>query len=376
MPLARALLLTTLATIAACGVHTAPFLDADGRVVPGSIASMERLEVNGVDEAIWFRGRDVRNPPLVLLHGGPGASESALFRHYDSGLEEQFLVVYWEQRGTGRSYDADQPPPSMAIDAFVADLDVVVEQVRRRFHHDRVVLLGHSWGTAIGTLYAAAHPEKVAAYVGIGQIASMPEGELAGYEFALAEARRRGDRSGIDALEAIGPPPHDVDQMLVSRKWVERYGGSFHADLDTGDLIFAALGTDEANLYDLIQFGRGNRASLDAVWPELRQLDLRRHTRLSMPVFFFLGRFDWQVPAVVAASYFETIDAPCKRLVWFEGSAHNAPFEESAAFVGAMNEWVRPAAETGRCDGASCTAGGCALETHENRRSPAKGDAR
>ena len=157
----------------------------------------------------------------------------------------------------------------MAIDAFVADLDVVVEQVRRRFHHDRVVLLGHSWGTAIGTLYAAAHPEKVAAYVGIGQIASMPEG-----------------------------------------------------------------------------------------------------------VFFFLGRFDWQVPAVVAASYFDTIDAPSKRLVWFEGSAHNAPFEESAAFVGARNEWVRPAAETGRCDGASCTAGGCALETHETGGRPAKGDAR
>jgi len=47
---------------------------------------------------------DSQNPAVILLHVGPGASESALVRHYDAALEQHFVMVYWAQRGTGRSY--------------------------------------------------------------------------------------------------------------------------------------------------------------------------------------------------------------------------------------------------------------------------------
>ena len=227
----------------------------------------------------------------------------------------------------------------MTVYQFVRDLDDVVELVRERFDKDRVVLLGHSWGSAIGLLYAARHPAKVAAYIGVGQVADMREGERLSYEFALREARRRGNEDAIEALEKIGPPPHTVDQMLTSRKWVERFGGSFHADLSTGKLIWAALQTDEANLIDLIKFGRGNRFSLEHLWVEFRAFDVdNRLTRFDTPVVFLLGRHDWQVPAVVAARYFERIDAPAKRLIWFEQSAHNPPFEEPERFNRAVVE--------------------------------------
>jgi pimeloyl-ACP methyl ester carboxylesterase len=131
--------------------------------------------------------------------------------------------------------------------------------------------------------------------------------------------------------------------MLISRRWVERFGGSFHADLSTGKLMWAALSTDEADLVDLFLFGRGNRFSLEHLWPEFVKFDLTAYKTFKIPVFFLLGRHDWQVPAILAASYFKTIEAPCKQLVWFERSAHHPPFEQPEKFSRVMIEEVLPA---------------------------------
>jgi len=327
-------------TSAACGISTAAFTDARGRVVPGSVALMTDESIGGVPQQLWFRGVTTSAPALILLHGGPGASEAALFRRYNAELERHFLVVYWEQRGAGRSLTPAVTPASMSVDQFVADLDAVVDLVRRRFHKDRVVLLGHSWGTAIGLLYAERFPAKVAAYLGVGQVVDMPRGERASWEFARREAVRRDDRGALAALDRIGPPPHSVKDMFVSRKWVERFGGTFHARRSTFGLIWAALNTDEANLVDLVKFGRGNRFSLDHLWSEFRALDLDGTVAFEVPIGFLLGRHDWVVPSVLAAEYFTRLHAPRKQLVWFEASAHNVPFEEPARFNQAVVETV------------------------------------
>jgi pimeloyl-ACP methyl ester carboxylesterase len=105
------------------------------------------------------RAVNTTNPPVILLHGGPGASEAALFRYFNADLEHRFLMVHWEQRGTGRSYRSDMSADSMTIEQFVPDLDEVVELVRDRFGKEQVVLLGHSWGSALGIPYTARHPE-------------------------------------------------------------------------------------------------------------------------------------------------------------------------------------------------------------------------
>jgi proline iminopeptidase len=166
-----------LAGLGACAIHTAPFRDSRGRPIPGSVSTMTDATICGVKQRLWFRAVSAANPPVILLHGGPGASETALFRYFNADLEQRFLMVYWEQRGTGRSYRSDIPSESMTTEQFVRDLDEVVELVRERFGKERVVLLGHSWGSALGILYATRHPETVAAYVGIGQVVDMAEGD-------------------------------------------------------------------------------------------------------------------------------------------------------------------------------------------------------
>jgi proline iminopeptidase len=333
-----------LLLLAAC-VHTREFRDAKGRVVPCSVASMEMLPVGGIDQSIWFRASDTRHPALVILHGGPGASEGALFRHFNAELERHFLVVYWEQRGAGRSYHSGVTPQSMTISQMLSDLDEIVDRVRARFGKDKVVLLGHSWGSVLGTLYASEHPEKTAAYVGAAQISNTAQQRRVSYEFALAEATRRGQVDAIDDLRSIGPAPRSVDDLLRLGRWTERFGGAFHGNLSSGKLIWTALGTDEANLVDLVKFGRGNAFSLKNLEGEISRLDLSGQTvEFKTPIFFLLGRHDWHVPAVLAAEYFDRIQAPCKRLVWFEQSAHNLPFEEPEKFNQVMIQQVLPLA--------------------------------
>jgi pimeloyl-ACP methyl ester carboxylesterase len=303
---------------------------------------MERVWLGGVEQSVWFRGLDVTRPVLVLLHGGPGASESALFRHYNAELERHFLVVYWEQRGSGRSFHATLACTSMTVERLLQDLDELIDLVQRRYGRGRVVLLGHSWGTVLGTLYAYSRPDKVAAYVGTGQIASKREADRVGHRYALAQARARGNARAIAELEAIDPERPSVDDIFTLDRWIERFDGTFRAGLSTGRLILAALSTDEADMHDLILFGRGNRFSHECLLGEFREIDLTSKRRFEVPVFFMLGRHDQVTPSTLAQAYFESIEAPYKRLVWFDQSAHNVPFEQPDEFNRVLVEEVLP----------------------------------
>src|ERR1700688_505297 len=149
---------------------TIPFRGPDGRVLRGSIAEINYLRLGGLDQWVMIRGENAANPPLILLHGGPGFTEMRLFRHFNAALDKCFTVVNWDQRGAGKSFDRNIPRSSMTVEQSIADLDELVNTVRKRLGKSKVTIFGHSWGSALGVLYAARFPDKVAAYVGSGQI--------------------------------------------------------------------------------------------------------------------------------------------------------------------------------------------------------------
>lgn len=325
--------------------RTAPFKDAAGAVVAGSVAEAGFWRIGDIDQWVMIRGRDATNPLLVILHGGPGSSETALFRTFNAALEDAFTVVYWDQRGAGRSYSKSIPDASMTIDRFVADLDELVDALLTRFAKRGVVLLGHSWGSALGVLYTARHPAKISAYVGVGQVADMAASEAASYAFALDKARALERKTAIRQLLAIGPPPHTISQVGVQRRWLMALGGAFGPNFSVGKLLWNSLTSPEASPLDLLRLIRGSIFSTKHLWPELMDTNLARDVRrLDAPVVLILGRLDMQVVASVSAAYFEVLDAPSKDLFWMETAGHTAPFEEPEAFNRIMVETVRPLA--------------------------------
>jgi pimeloyl-ACP methyl ester carboxylesterase len=109
---------------------TRPFLGSGGKVVPGSIAEINYLHLGGLDQWVMIRGESLANPPLVLLHGGPGFSETHFFRYFNASIEQSFTVVYWDQRGSSKSFNSKIPSSSMTVEQFVADLDERVLAIR------------------------------------------------------------------------------------------------------------------------------------------------------------------------------------------------------------------------------------------------------
>jgi pimeloyl-ACP methyl ester carboxylesterase len=310
------------------------------------MAEVEYLRLGGLDQWVMIRGESLSNPPLILLHGGPGFTETSFFRHFNAPLEKSFTVVYWDQRGAGKSFDRKTPRSSMTVDRFVADLDELVDAVRKRLGKSKVVIFGHSWGSALGVLYAARFPEKVAAYVGSGQIGDWAAGESSGYAFALAEAQRLGDGRALKKLRAVGPPPYTATRLWAARTCLSRLEGRLgvKAMWNLGRIIHDV---PESSLFEVPKFMHAFRFSIGAMWPEVSRLNLMKVApALQMPVFFFLGRKDHWVPWEISMAYFDALIAPSKKLVWFEESGHEPFVDEPDKFNAAMIELVRPVVST------------------------------
>lgn len=324
---------------------TPAFKAADGSVLASSIAETAYLQLGGIAQWVMIRGENVANPVLILLHGGPGMSETSFFRYFNSTvLEKTFTVVYWDQRGAGRSFARDTPESSMTIERFVADLDELVDAVCAKLDKKKVVILGHSWGSALGTLYSARHPDKVSAYVGTGQTGDLQASEHLSYAFVLAEAERRNNRRALRELQAIGAPPYTSKTIGIQRRWLMRFVGLMRGK-SFWQVLRAARSTPESSLRHLPNLFRGAMFSLRTLWSQISALNLETAVpELKMPVFFFIGRHDHQVVAETSAAYFAKLIAPSKQLVWFEASAHMPPFEEAERFNAKLVELVAPVA--------------------------------
>lgn len=322
---------------------TPAFRDSAGVIVPGSVASMEQIELGGVAQSVTIRGRNAKAPILIWLHSGPGLDTIGMWRYYNAVLEDHFVVVYWTQRGTGRSYSSDIPVTSMTLGQFVTDLDQLVGILKRRFRQQKVALAGHSWGTNIGVAYSQAHPENVSAYIGIGQIAKPAENERRSYAFTLAEAKRRGDAEAVAVLTKIGQPPYPTDSMFIQRGWLDKFGGAWHEPRSMFQLMLTSFKASEMTWYDGVNFVAGEKFSVNALWSEVGRLDwMGNARRFTVPVFIVAGRYDRNTDADLAHEYYDKIEAPTKQFRWFEQSAHSPPFEEPQAFNDFMIKQVLP----------------------------------
>lgn len=325
--------------------RTRPFRGPHGQPMPASIAEIRYYRLGGVDQWVMMRGEDIAHPPLILLHGGPGMTEMRLFRRFNAPLEKCFTVVNWDQRGAGKSFDRTLDPSSMTVEQFISDLDELVEIVRARLGHQKVVLFGHSWGSALGALYAARFPEKVAIYIGCEQVGDSAVGESLSYQFALSEARRLHDRKALKALLAIGPPPHSASDLLTERTTLQRLTKETNLRV-LWQMSRIFLGGPESSAFDLGNILRGFRFSQHAMWSEVSRLNLMRQVpALKMPVFFFVGRRDHWVPPEASVAYFNALSAPSKGLIWFDESGHEPFMDEPSKFNAVMATTVRAAVD-------------------------------
>jgi pimeloyl-ACP methyl ester carboxylesterase len=305
------------------------------------ISSLEEISLGGVKQWIFIRGTDQENPVLIFLHGGPGAPIPGISsaRNLDAELIKHFTVVHWDQRGTGKSHNRDIPINSMTFDRLVEDCNELIDYLRNRFNTQKVFIVGHSAGSIVGIKTAHKYPEKIYAYVGIGQIVNDFEQQKISYNFVVEEAEKSGDVKTQNAIEAIGPPPYDsLEEVNEKDEYIFQYGGVIHESSvkQIGTLQLMFLTSPEYTLLEGIRtfMMRGYEFTMAAMWQAVKNINLEEEIQsIEVPIYFFEGKYDMATARVPVEDFYDTLDAEKgKRLFIFENSAHFPMIEEKEKY--------------------------------------------
>ena len=317
---------------------------------PDGVQETYRQPVNGVPHWISIRGQDRSNPVILFVHGGPATPTIPSLWQFQRPLEEYFTMVNYDQRGAGKTFREDHSDTvagTLRIQTYVDDLVAIAEHVRAKLGKQRVLLVGHSWGTIVAMRAALARPDLFHAYVGIGQVIDVRENERVSLEYGLAEARRRGDDEALREMEALLPYPGTTpltrERIVAARKWPQHYGG-MAAHRDATNLWFygAARLSPDYDADDRAALNAGSLFTLERVLDEFVEVDFSDVREFEIPVVMFMGRHDYTTPSQLTADWLEAVEAPFKRGVWFERSAHMVPWEEPGKTLVSLLEVVRP----------------------------------
>lgn len=316
--------------------RTPPIRDASGRIVPNSVASLEWVELGGVEQSVLIRGRDRENPVVLFLHGGPGMPVMYLAHSFQRELERDFTFVHWDRRGAGRSYRGCAGP--FTVRRTLEDAYELTHLLRRRFGKRRVLLVGHSWGGYLGALAAHERPKLFLAYVGVAPATRDTARTRAIRRRAVAErARAKGDTAFARAVRA--------GERNVTEDDLFRYGGELLGEESFWPILWTGLRAPEYTLVDAMNVRRGVSCVGERMRYDVADGTLEEVTDFSVPVYFFVGEHDLNTPPDASREYFERITAPEKGFVVFERSAHFPFYEQPDRFGEELMRVYRASAE-------------------------------
>ncbi len=323
---------------------------ADGKPLPGSIAALEKVKLGGQDQWILLRGQSVDRPVMLYLAGGPGQSDLAwppvLFRD----LEQDMVIVTWDQRGTGKSYVSLDPSSTYTLDRAVSDTIELTEYLSRRFGEQKIYLLGESWGTTLGVLAAQRRPDLYHAFIGSGQMVSQRETDRRLYYELLDLAQHTNDTALAGKLRSYGEPPY---QGIWGNAFVMGYydalGSSYSPPQSyiersessgVGPVGMMAPGY---TLIERVNVLRGLMDMFAVMYPQIQGVDFRRDvTQLETPVYIFDAEHELAARRDLALEWFSMLQSPRKQLFTMENAGHAAAFEEFETFRRIMVETIIP----------------------------------
>jgi pimeloyl-ACP methyl ester carboxylesterase len=323
-----------------------------GRIVtPDGVQETYKTRIGGIDQWITARGHDRANPIVLFVHGGPASPLTPTLWQFQRPLEEYFTMVTYDQRGAGKTFLETDPATiadTIRIARYVDDAIEVAEHLRQRYKKQKLILMGHSWGSIVGMHAALKRPDLFFAYVGIGQAINVRDNERISYEYGLEQAKRHNNKDAVKELEAIAPYPGDGiitrERIIAARKWAQHYGG-LSAYRETSRYFFRApLLSPEYTAADVCAIDNGNLFTLDRIMPEFQAVDFKPVRSFPIPVVMLMGRHDYTTPQQPTAEWLAKVSAPYKQGIWFEHSSHMVPWEEPGRMLVSLLEHVRPLA--------------------------------
>lgn len=316
-----------------------PFLDENGMPLEDSISEKVFVNIGGVEQGMFLKGRNVNNPVLLFVHGGPCFPEYFLAEKYFSGIEDSFTVCYWEERGGGLSYSPDVTADSLTMEQLESDTIEVTNYLRERFGREKVYLMAHSGGTTFAIQAAAKSPELYAAYIGVSQITSQAESEKIAYEYLMEQYKASGNAKMVKKLEKYPVLESDTYvvpfyKSLVRDQSMHELGvGTMHNMRSVVKDIFIPVMTCKAyTIEEKMKIWRSKFSFIKKteIADQLFENDITEKVpKLEIPVYFLSGAYDLTVNYELSEAYLKQLQAPVKGFYIFHQSAHSPIFEES-----------------------------------------------
>lgn len=319
---------------------------------------MEKIKLGDFPQKIHIKTDDESKPVLLFLHGGPGVCNRHTIFADHSDLMDSFTLATWDQRGSGGSYKG-LDTKTLTIDRMVEDAYELVCWLCQRFNKDKIFVIGGSWGSELGTYLCSKHPDKIAAFVGFGQVVDGALNEQLSWEFCMEEAAKADDQKAIETLKKCGPPVMGVYKggnykgMMMQRKVMMKYGGYSPSEKKRGyasSTVIPMIKSKEYTISDLWGLIKGHKIVLDTMWPECGSTNFNETcTSFKMPFYIMDGRLDRNTPSSLVEGWFNKIEAPDKSLIWFENSGHNPMGDEGERFKKILRQKLLAVKEKENC---------------------------
>lgn len=291
------------------------------------------IKINGIEQYVMIKGEKLSNPVLLYLHGGPGLSgigKEPLIKNW----EKLYTVVYWDQRGAGKTYEKNHSfqqgideKNKPTINNMIEDTRQMVEYLKKTFHQNKIAILGHSWGSVLGSEFILKYPQDVSYYIGVGQVTNAMEDERVVYEHLYDIAKKVGDPKDIKALEKISDYPHYKDENQIFKDLIM---------VRTLQAKYKIINTDIKPTPESQAIYNRNGPIYSNIYQYMMSFNLYKTTDYKVPVYYILGMDDWQVPTVNAVKYFYKINAPKKELFLIPNAGHSTMTDQPRAFYNAL----------------------------------------
>lgn len=295
---------------------------------------------------IWVKGNLSSKTFCVFLHGGPGLS-SLTYANSPSyeKLQEKYAFVFWDQRSSGASL-GNTKSSTINLAQFVEDTDKVIDLILEKYEIEKVILIGKSWGGALGTAYLIDedHQQKVSGWVEIDGTHNWKEALVLSVNYMKGYSQGKIDNNDntIYWEESLCfYNDHGEDRDLHFWKRHGKY-------LNAANAIYKYPKNDPENsqewstpipLLSILNAMYVSKHMLE----EMSNLNLTPEmNKIKVPTLILWGRYDFNIPVETGYEAYDVIGTAEseKELFIFEESAHSPSFEEPELFVEKVVEFI------------------------------------
>lgn len=294
------------------------------------------LRLNGLDQYVYEVGQGEGLPVVIFLHGGPGFSYTDQADTL-AGLYDQVNILFWDQIGAGKTYEANPTTEPNIID-LQASLTELVAYTKARYGVDQVGIIGHSWGAALGASYVLDYPDDVAFYVGIGQVVTPVEDEAVALSQTRELATSLGRQDLLDQLSEVStdyPNPNDFLTLAYEAavlRTVQHELGFATADFVQYLPLLLTNKIDKLSESDQEMLDR--MLLNQRLYRELLAIDIyARDLELTVPFYLISGENDIQVPRSQSEKLIERVQAPAKEMIIIPDAGHTPMIDQEKEFI-------------------------------------------